>query len=98
MADINSKDKKEPFLIDTGLLNGLREEAISSPRLRMNRDMRDTPEDTSQRMLNSVEPGTSIPIHRHLTTSEVLCLLRGKIDVILYNYDGSVFFEVRWRL
>ena len=40
-------------------------------------------------MLNSVESGTIIPIQPHLTTSEVLCLLRGKIDVILYNEDGS---------
>ncbi len=83
------------LLVDTVSLNVLREEAIASPRLRMNRDMRDTPEDTSQRMLNSVEPGTVIPIHRHLTTSEVLCLLRGKIDVILYNDDGSELSRTR---
>ena len=87
MHDLN--EIKSSCLIDRDFLDGLRDEAIESSRLRMNRDMRDTPEDTSQRMLNSVEPGTVIPIHRHLTTSEVLCLLRGKIDLIFYNDDGS---------
>lgn len=66
------------MIIDDNLLDGLREEAGKSPRLRMNRDMRTTPEDGSQRMLNALEPGTIMPIHRHRNTSEAQILLRGK--------------------
>ena len=51
--------------------------AKASPRLRMNLDLRNSPEDNSQRMLNAIEPGTVLPIHRHPTTSETVVCLRG---------------------
>lgn len=51
----------------------------------MNRDMRNSTDDTSQRMLNALEIGTVLPIHRHPTTSETQLLLRGKIDVMFYD-------------
>ena len=54
----------------------------------MNRDMRNSPADTSQRMLNALEVGTVLPIHRHTTTSETQLLLRGKIDVMFYDDLG----------
>ena len=70
------------MLIDDRLLDELMKEAAESPRLRMNRDMRNSPEDKSQRMLNALEIGTIMPIHRHRNSSETQVLLRGRIDVM----------------
>lgn len=76
------------MLIDDRLLDELMKEAAESPRLRMNRDMRNSAEDNSQRMLNALEVGTILPIHRHRNSSETQILLRGKIDVIFYDDNG----------
>lgn len=52
--------------IDKALFDSVTAEAKQSPRLRMARDLRTTAGDHSQRMLNAIEPGTELPIHRHL--------------------------------
>lgn len=57
------------MLIDSTLLDNLTEEARRSPRLRMNYDLRNSSGDGSQRMLNAMEPGTLIPVHRHTKSS-----------------------------
>ena len=75
-------------LIDDRLFDELREEALASPRLRMNRDMRTSAGDLSQRMLNALEVGTVLPIHRHRTSTECQILLRGRIDVMFYDDEG----------
>ena len=67
------------MLINKALLDDLTSRAKESPRLRMNCDLRNTPEDLSQRQLNALEPGTIIPIHRHNSTSETIVVLRGKL-------------------
>ena len=64
--------------IDKQLLDNLTAQAQASPRLRMNFDLRNSVEDDSQRMLNALEPGTVLPIHRHRTTSETVVILRGR--------------------
>ena len=61
------------------ILDDLTAKAKESPRLRMNLDLRDSAEDTSQRMLNAIEPGAPLPIHRHQTTSETVVCLRGRL-------------------
>lgn len=58
--------------IDLRLLDSLTEQAKASPRLRMNMDLRDSADDQSQRMLNALEPGTVLPIHRHRKTAETV--------------------------
>lgn len=73
------------MLIDNTLLDEVAALAKTSERLRMNRDMRNSTDDTSQRMLNALEIGTVLLIHRHPTTSETQLLLRGKIDVMFYD-------------
>ena len=78
--------------IDKQLLDDLTAQAQESPRLRMNYDLRDSAEDLSQRMLNALEPGTVLPIHRHRHTAETYVLLRGRIDVMFYDDSGA---EVR---
>lgn len=67
------------------ILDKLTEEAMASERLRMNLDLRDTDSDGSQRMLNAIEPGSVLPIHRHQKTSETMVCLRGKLLVEYYD-------------
>ena len=78
------------MLINTELLDMLTAQAQASPRLRMNFDLRNSPADQSQRMLNALEPGTVMPIHRHRTTSETVVVLRGKVKWIYYNDQGEI--------
>lgn len=66
-------------------MDKLTEEAKASPRLRMNMDLRNGPEDKSQRMLNAIEPGSPMPIHRHPKTSETVVCLRGKLVWEFYD-------------
>ena len=67
------------------LLDSLTEQAKASERLRMNLDLRDSSTDGSQRMLNAIEPGSPLPIHRHKYTSETMTCLRGKLQVEYYD-------------
>jgi cupin fold WbuC family metalloprotein len=72
-------------LINENLLSGLYQKAMENERKRMNYDLRTTPEDTSQRMLNALEPGTHVPIHRHLKTSETVICIEGCLDEVFYE-------------
>ena len=76
------------MIIGQSLLSTLTAQAQASPRLRQNYDLRNTPDDNSQRMLNALEPGTVLPIHRHLHTSESVAMLRGKAFWIFYDGQG----------
>lgn len=66
----------------------------ASPRGRMNDSFHRSPEDLSHRMLNAIEPGTNIPIHRHPTKDESFVILRGKVRSTTYNDDGSMIESV----
>lgn len=74
-----------PVKINNALLEHLTEQAKASPRLRMNYDLRNSQEDGSQRMLNAIEPGSPLPIHRHKYTSETVVCLRGRFVEEFYN-------------
>lgn len=76
------------MVIDSKILDDLSAQAKESPRLRKNLDLRNSPEDLSQRMLNALELGTVMPIHRHRASSETVVLLRGKIQWVFYDDDG----------
>ena len=67
------------------ILDELTAKAKESPRLRMNLDLRDSAEDTSQRMLNAIEPGSPLPIHRHQNTSETVVCIRGRLVEEFYD-------------
>ena len=71
--------------IDNILLDKLTAEAQASPRLRMNLDLRNSDADSSQRMLNAIEPGSEVPIHRHQKTSETIVVLRGCVVEEYYD-------------
>jgi cupin fold WbuC family metalloprotein len=71
--------------ITQAILDELTAKAKASPRLRMNLDLRNDENDTSQRMLNAIEPGSEVPIHRHRNTSETVVCLRG--NLVMEYYD-----------
>ena len=71
--------------ITQAILDSLTEKAKASERPRMNLDLRDSDTDGSQRMLNAIEPGSPLPIHRHKYTSETMICLRGKLKVEYYD-------------
>ena len=71
--------------ITQALLDSLTEQAKASPRLRMNYDLRNSSEDKSQRMLNAIEPGSPLPIHRHRKSSETVVILRGRLVEEFYD-------------
>ena len=82
------------MVFDKQLLDELTAKAKESPRLRMNMDLRNSAEDTSQRILNAIEPGTVVPIHRHQKTSETVVMLRGRAVQWLYDDAGEVVGKV----
>lgn len=71
--------------ITQAVLDKLTEEAKANPRLRMNMDLRNSDADQSQRMLNAIEPGSPLPIHRHQKTSETVVCLRGRLVEEYYD-------------
>ena len=75
-------------IIDQLLLDKVTDEAQSNPRLRMNHNFHDSDDAPVQRLLNALEPGTQIPVHRHSLTDETYVLLRGKIRVMVYDKEG----------
>lgn len=77
------------MVIDKQILDELSARAKENPRLRMAMDLRNSLKDQSQRMLNALEPGTVMPIHRHHGSSECVVLLRGKIRWMFYDENGK---------
>src|SRR5574344_2447324 len=77
-------------LIDKPLIDKVSAAAAASPRLRMNHNFHESPDSKSQRLLNALEPGTIMPIHRHPHTSETYVLLRGKLKVMFYNSNKKM--------
>ena len=71
--------------ITQAVLDKLTAEAKASPRLRMNMDLRNSDADQSQRMLNAIEPGSVVPIHRHQKSSETVVCLRGRLVEEFYD-------------
>lgn len=82
------------MFISQSLLSTLSSRAKSSPRLRQNYDLRNSEEDNSQRMLNALEPGTVMPIHRHRKTSETVVIVRGSLVERFYDEEGNITEEV----
>ena len=76
------------MVIDQKILDSLTEKAKASPRLRANYDLRNSAEDQSQRMMNAVEPGTIVLVHRHKESSETVVCLRGRVRELLYDENG----------
>lgn len=82
------------MIIDKNLLDQVSEQAKDSLRLRMNYNFHQSLDDKCHRMLNAVEPGTDVPIHKHPTKDESFVILRGKVRSTTYNDDGSIIESV----
>ena len=78
------------MVIDNRILDELSAQAKANPRLRQAMDLRNSPEDLSQRMLNALEPGTVMPIHRHHASSETVVVLRGKIEWRFFDDNDNL--------
>lgn len=77
-------------LLDTPLLQRITEQAQQSDRLRMNYNLHTSLDAKAQRLFNALEPGTILPIHRHKATAETYILVRGRLEVILYDDDKNI--------
>ena len=82
------------MIIDNNLLDRISSQAHETPRLRMNYNFHQSLEDKCHRMLNAIEPGADIPVHRHPTKDESFVVIRGMIRSTTYNDDGSVIESV----
>ncbi len=78
------------MVITQAILDDLIAKAKASERLRANLDLRNSAEDQSQRMLNALEPGTVMPIHRHKDTSETCVCIRGHFEEYFYDSEGRL--------
>lgn len=81
------------MILNKKLMDDLSAQAKANPRLRQSYDLRTTPDDKSQRMLNALEPGTIMPIHRHRNTSETMVMVRGKLIERFYDDNGNITDE-----
>lgn len=77
-------------LISSQLLSDLSKSASESPRLRMNYNFHSDSESPSQRLLNALEPGTDLPIHRHRHTEETYIVLKGSLIVKFYDDNKNL--------
>lgn len=77
------------MILNKKLMDDLSAQAKVNPRLRQALDLRTTPDDQSQRILNAVEPGTILPIHRHRGSTETIIVLRGKVVQHYYDDNGN---------
>ena len=82
------------MIIDKNLLDKVSEQVKASLRLRLNYNFHQSLDDKCHRMLNAIEPGTDIPIHKHPTKDESFVILRGKVRSTTYNDDGTVIESV----
>lgn len=87
-------EKPKRMKIDKKILDHLTAQAKASERLRMSLDLRTSADDHSQRMLNAVEPGTPLPIHRHRTSAETVVIVRGRLVERFYNKEGELTEEM----
>lgn len=81
------------MIVDQKLLDSLTAQAKANPRLRQAYDLRTSPWDGSQRMLNALEPGTMMPVHRHMKTSESIAMFRDRMVMRLYDDNGAIAEE-----
>ncbi|MBQ6705349.1 MAG: WbuC family cupin fold metalloprotein [Opitutales bacterium] len=79
-------------IISQQILDDVHAQAKVSPRLRMNYNLHETMDENVHKLVNSLQPGTLMPIHRHLRPpkKETFVMLAGALELKIYNDDGSV--------
>lgn len=81
------------MIANTELLNSISKKAKENPRLRHSFDLRNSESDYIQRMLNALEPGKFMPIHRHRNSSETMIVVKGSLKEYFYDDQGNVIGE-----
>ena len=64
-------------MIDQCLIGTISAQAKGNPRLGQSCDLLNSEEDNSQRMQNALEPGTVMPKHRRMKSSESIAIIKG---------------------
>jgi cupin fold WbuC family metalloprotein len=78
------------MLINKKLFDELSSQAADNERLRVNFNLHTSLDDHVQRLFNALEPGTVLPVHRHKNTAETYIVLRGRLEVLMYNENGNL--------
>ena len=85
--------------INDEFLTSLLANARKNERKRVAFDLRTTPSDTSQRIINALQPQTDVPIHRHEGSAETNICLKGCLDVVFFReIDGKLEEDSRITL
>lgn len=82
------------IIIDTELLDSISSEAKANNRLRKNFNLHESLNEPVQRLMNALEPGTNIPVHRHRNTDETYLVLRGSLNIVTYNENKEVIERI----
>ncbi len=82
------------MIIDKNLFDELSQKASENPRLRINFNLHASLEDKVQRLLNALEPGTVLPVHRHKNSAETYLVLRGRLEILFYDDNGKLIEKV----
>jgi cupin fold WbuC family metalloprotein len=77
-------------LVSQALLDELAAKAAASPRARAHHNIHATPADLVQRFLVVAQRDSYFRPHRHATRAELALLLRGHVDVLIFDDAGSV--------
>lgn len=77
-------------LVPHALLDQLAARAAASPRARAHHNIHATPEDPVQRFLVVARGDSYFRPHRHASRSELALLVRGGVDVLLFDERGRV--------
>lgn len=88
----------DSMILDDKLLDEVTARAKTSERLRMNFNLHDSLDAKAQRLLNALEPGTALPVHRHPHTDETYVILRGRFDVIFTGHRTKWIGEDRVKM
>lgn len=77
--------------LSTELFEKLGAESKASPRLRKNYNLHQL-EDSVQRFLNVIQPGSYVTPHKHqgLDAFECYCLLNGSVGLIIFKDNGEI--------
>ena len=79
-------------LIDQDLLDQVSTQARASPRHRKNYNFHVSETDSSNRLLNAIEPDSYIQPHRHRDAAkdESLVVVRGRVGIVFFDTHGAV--------
>ena len=78
-------------IIDKKIIEDTIQKAELSERKRMNYNIHESLDEDFHKMINAFQPGTKIPVHRHLHPSrkETYIILQGSLEIVRYDDDAN---------